>query len=163
VKKPLHRWWLFWVGPALFAFLGLLMADSCFRETYMAIPRGAKVPLYLYVNRGVLHVDFEESPDPYVPKDFDFGRSSSHEGAKPLWTVPFHRKLEARKYQRPEPDKGEPQPLLVEKFAVPIWMIMTVVAGLWGIAVLRRSKRMARESMKRAGSPGPEEVPSSLS
>ena len=66
----------------------------------------------------------------------------------------FYEKEDFYKYQGRTPAErkaaqaaGVRSPLLRHQFAVPIWMPMTVIGAVWGIAVMRRSRRIVREAM----------------
>ena len=145
MQKPPHRSWLFWIGPAVFGLLGLLMADSCFHMTDMRIPRGEKVPANLYVIAGVVHLDLKETADPYYRKAFVFGRHSM--SRRPRFTARFYERWDGVELPDPRGPLAEAEPVRGHKLAVPIWMPMTVIGGVWGIAVMRRSRRMVREAM----------------
>lgn len=154
MQKPVHHSFFFWFWPVVFVLLGVPMLDGYFHETNLRIPRGAgKVPAYLYVSDGVIHLDLEQTPDPTVEKSFAFRRSAIKD-RRFLLMPSFYEKEDFYKYQGRTPAErkaaqaaGIRSPLLRYKFAVPIWMLMTVVGGMWGIAVMRRSRRMVREAM----------------
>ena len=154
MQKPVHHSLSFWAWPVVFVLLGLLELDSYFHETNLRIPRGgAKVPIYLYASDGVLHLDLEQTPDPHVEKSFALRRVAIKDRQIHIYVRPY-TKFDGYKYQgatrqerRAAQAAGIRSPLLMYEFAVPIWMLMTIVAALWGNSLRRHSRRIERDAM----------------
>ena len=160
-QKPLHHWFFFWFGPAVFLILGLLAADSFFHQTRLIIPReGPKVPADLYLSNGLLQLDLEETPDPHMEKNFAFQRSNNTDRQLHILSD-LYQHVDAYKYQgataaerKAAKAAGIKSPLVTNEFKLPIVPLMGLVAIVWWIVVRRRSKRLAKEAMELAAKSG---------
>lgn len=158
MQKPLHRWFFFWLGPAVFLILGLLAADSYFHQTRLLIPRGEpKVPADLYLLNGLLQLDLEETPDPHMERGFAFQRSQTTDRQLHILSN-LYQHVEAYKYQgataaerKAAKAAGIKSPLVAHEFKLPILPLMLILAVIWCFAVRKRSRRMAKEAMVLAG------------
>jgi hypothetical protein len=111
------------------------------------------VPIYLYTSDGVIYLNLEQTPDPTVEKSFALRRVAIKDRWFLYYVQPY-TKVDGYKYQgatgqqrRAAKAAGIRSPLLRYEFAVPIWMLMTIVAGIWWVMLQRRSRRIQRDAM----------------
>lgn len=155
MSRPPHHGFSFWLGPVVFVLLGLLIVDSYYTSTSMRIPRGeSKVPFFLGADSGLLLLDIEQTPDPYIDKVFSFKRVGTTDRRLEFVTRYYH-KFDAYKYpgktredRRAAQKAGIRAPLLAYEIRIPIWMLMTLVGMVWGSRVMGRSRRMVRKAMR---------------
>lgn len=162
MNKPTHRSFLFW-GPLIaIVCLAALAIHSFFVSTNVRIPRsGTNAPAFAYLEGGVIHLNWEVTPAPFKERTFLFVTSRLKDRPSPFAPghlfPDFYAKNDSYKYEGATPaDRKAAQaagirtPFVEYSLALPVWMIITVVAGLWFWLYRRRARRLAKEEWELA-------------
>lgn len=162
MNKPIHRSFLFWGPVAAIVLLAALAIHSFFFSVNLRIPRdGAKAPGFLYLEGGVIHLDWEATPAPYAERTFLLLRSRLKDRPSPFSPAhlfpTFFNKESSYKYEgatmadrKAAHLAGIRTPKVEYHLALPVWMIITVIAGLWFWIYWRRARRLAKEEWELA-------------